>query len=100
VEQAIQIASTHKLTAAVVHRLSGLDEHETVRTVRAVDARVPVVMISGVDQQATAADSGATRFHHFQNWRELGSAVADLIARQSDGSSDEPKANGNQGSPP
>jgi|SRR5687767_8842862 len=84
-DEAIQIAASKKLAAIIVHRAAGMDHGETVAVLRRISVAVPIVMISGIDRQKLAKESGANCFHLYGRWKEIGSVVADLISAEKAG---------------
>ena len=82
-DETMQVLAMHKVAAIVVHRLAGLNHAETVNAIRVLRMAVPIVMISGSDRQAIAKESGATCFHHYDEWRSIPGVVKNLISDRS-----------------
>lgn len=78
-DEAVRLATTASLAAVVVHRALGLDNGETVKALRAVNASVPILLISGGNREAVAKECGANRFHPYDRWQEISSIVRSLI---------------------
>lgn len=81
-EAAIALAGTEKLSAIVAHRGLELDGVSLARQLRAANADVPIVMVSGVDRTDAALDAGADAFLHYDEWLRIGTVVFDLIAEK------------------
>lgn len=78
-EEAVALAKTASLAAVVVHRALGLDNGETVKAIRAVNASVPILLVSGSNREAVAKESGANRFHPYDRWQEISAVVRSLV---------------------
>ncbi len=46
-----------------------------MKQIRAVDAVVPIVMVSGIDRERAALEAGATSFLSYDEWLRIGSVV-------------------------
>jgi CheY-like chemotaxis protein len=79
-ESALALATSPSLTAIITHRSLGLTGVELVRRLRALNATVPIVMVSGIDRTSTALAAGATRFLLYDEWLRVGLVVGELIA--------------------
>jgi cobyrinic acid a,c-diamide synthase len=51
-----------------------------VRILRAIDANVPIVMVSGIDRRQTALAAGAYAFLHYDEGLRIGTVVIELLA--------------------
>lgn len=77
--QAMGLARRDDLCLIVTHRTFELPGVELVRTFRASNPRVAIVMVSGIDREEAALAAGANRFLHYDQWLRLGSLVEDLL---------------------
>ena len=78
-EQAIEIARTQELTAIVTHRTREYFGTELVEKFRAVNDRVPIVMVSGIERTGPALAAGADRFMLYDEWLRIGTLVKELL---------------------
>lgn len=72
---AVELTRTGHLSAVVTHRTFDLVGVELVKQLRAADARVPIVMVSGIDRASDAVAAGATSFLPYEEWLRIGSVV-------------------------
>ena len=81
--EAVDVARTGALAAIITHRTFDLSGADLVKQLRAVDPRVPIVMVSGMDRAADAIAAGATSFLPYEEWLRIGSIVeAHMAARE------------------
>jgi DNA-binding NtrC family response regulator len=80
-EPAVAIARTESLAAIVAHRAADLDGISLIRGLRAANADVIIVMVSGLDRTLSAIRAGATCFLNYDEWLRVGSLVTDLLSR-------------------
>jgi CheY-like chemotaxis protein len=78
-ERAVAILSRDKPHAVVAHRSQETDGQTLIRMLRAVDATVPIVMVSGIDRREAARVAGANAFLHYDEWLRIGTVVAELL---------------------
>lgn len=84
--QAVELTRAGQLSAVITHRTFDLTGAELVKQLRAADALVPIVMVSGIDRQADALGAGATSFLAYDEWLRIGSVVeAHMAARNAAG---------------
>ncbi|MEO5960977.1 MAG: response regulator [Opitutaceae bacterium] len=76
---AIRYAGSHRPSAIIAHRAGEMDGLTLIGELRAANATVPIVMVSGIDRTKQALAAGATRFLHYDEWLRIGTVVADLI---------------------
>lgn len=76
---AAQLAASARLTAIVAHRTFETTGAELVKQLRAVDARIPIVMVSGIDREAEMLAAGANAFLHYDEWLRIGTVVAEHL---------------------
>ena len=80
---AVELTRTGQLSAVITHRTFDVTGAELVKQLRAADARIPIVMVSGMDRQADALGAGATSFLAYDEWLRIGSVVeAHIAARE------------------
>ena len=80
---AVELTRTGQLSAVVTHRTFDVTGAELVKQLRAADASVPIVMVSGIDRRADALAAGATSFLAYDEWLRIGSVVeAHMAARE------------------
>lgn len=77
---AVLAASTERFDVIVAHRAVDIDGLQLVRIIRAVNAAVPVLMISGLDRTRATVEAGATRFHNYDEWLRIGTVIAEMLA--------------------
>jgi DNA-binding response OmpR family regulator len=81
-EQALEIVAREPmLTAIVAHRAADIDGISLIRTLRAANPDVIILMVSGLDRTHTAIRAGATCFLNYDEWLCVGSLMTDLLAR-------------------
>jgi len=80
-EQAVAIATHEPLAAIVAHRAADMDGISLIRTLRAANPNVIILMVSGLDRTESAIRAGATCFLNYDEWLRVGSLVTDLLAR-------------------
>jgi DNA-binding response OmpR family regulator len=78
--QAAEVAVTNGIwTAVVLHRAYDADAVQLVRALRAADAGVPIIVVSGVDRSEAVLAAGANGFLNFDQWLMLGPTVANAL---------------------
>ena len=82
-DDAVELAKHTSLTAVVSHRTFDVEGVELVRQLRAVDAEVPIVMVSGIDRGTAPLEAGATVFLQYDQWLRIGTVVEELIGANS-----------------
>lgn len=93
-ESALAMARSEKLDAVVVHRAAEVDGITLVRNLRLTNAKIPIVMVSGIDRTQPAMEAGANTFLSYEAWLRIGTVVNELLSSK-DGaalSSTEPDA--------
>lgn len=75
----VALAGSIKFDAIITHRPEETDGLEMVRTLRNIDADVPIIMVSGVDRTKEALEAGATAFLNYDEWLRIGVMVAELL---------------------
>jgi DNA-binding response OmpR family regulator len=80
-ENALAIAASPDLSVIVTHRTFEVSGVELVRALRAVNATVPILMVSGMDRQTAALAAGANAFLHYDEWLRVGTVVEELLGR-------------------
>lgn len=78
-EKAVAILSREKPHAVVAHRTQETDGQTLIRSLRAADLTVPIVMVSGIDRREAARLAGANAFLHYDEWLRIGTVVAELL---------------------
>ena len=81
---AIALVQGRQVTAVITHRTFEVEGVDLVRQLRAVDSRVPIIMVSGVDREEAALAAGATAFLHYDEWLRTGSVVEAHLPRITD----------------
>jgi CheY-like chemotaxis protein len=76
---ALSMAKTTDLSAIVSHRTTETAGIALLRELRAINPRVPMVMVSGIDRNELALAAGADRFILFDEWLRIGTVVEELI---------------------
>lgn len=89
--EAVAAARGGTLSAIITHRTFDLSGAELVRQLRAVDPRVPIVMVSGMDRAADALAAGASSFLRYEEWLRIGSIVEAHIAARNAASPEPPE---------
>lgn len=74
-DRAAAIVRTRNISAIVTHRTFEVSGIDLVRQFRAVDAHVPIVMVSGIDRADAALAAGANSFLPYDEWLRIGSMV-------------------------
>jgi CheY-like chemotaxis protein len=75
-EPAQSEARSGELDAIIAHRASDMDGLTLIRSLRRVNATIPIVMVSGIDRTAQALEAGATEFLNYDQWQRIGLVVA------------------------
>jgi DNA-binding NarL/FixJ family response regulator len=78
-EEAVELARRDDLAVIVTHRTREYFGTELVEKFRAVNAEVPIVMVSGIERRAPAIAAGADRFMLYDEWLRIGTLVKDLL---------------------
>lgn len=78
-DAAIEIVRDTELTAIVTHRTREYFGTELVAKFRAVNAVIPIVMVSGIERTAPALAAGADRFMLYDEWLRIGTLVKELL---------------------
>ena len=78
-ESAVATARRNDLTAVITHRTREYFGTELVEKLRAVNERVPIVMVSGIERAEPALAAGADRFMLYDEWLRIGTIVKDLL---------------------
>ena len=81
-ETALALAGRSDLAGIVSHRTTEMLGVELVRAFRALNAAIPIVMVSGIERGAEALAAGADAFLLFDEWLRVGTVVQDLMARR------------------
>lgn len=68
-----------ELHAAIVHRTDDLDGLSLITKLRAANATIPILYISGYDHREKAFPAGATAFLNYDAWLRVGAAVEDMM---------------------
>ncbi len=69
-----------KLDAVVLHRMFGADSAEVVTKIRERNAKVAIVVVSGIDRSEAALAAGANGFLNFDQWLLVGTVVSNAMA--------------------
>lgn len=80
-ESALDLARRADTNAIVAHRATEMSGLALIRHLRAVNATVPIVMVSSTDRRDSAVAAGASAFLLYDEWLRIGTVVADLVAR-------------------
>jgi DNA-binding response OmpR family regulator len=80
-ETAAYLAKNQPLAAIIAHRAADLDGISLIRTLRAANPDVIILMVSGLDRTESAIRAGATCFLNYDEWLRVGSVVTELLAR-------------------
>src|SRR3954470_12444783 len=75
-EDAVKTVQSIAVDAIVVHRGYDADAVSIVKSLRAINATVPIIVVSGIDRSEAVLAAGATGFLNFDSWLLLGSTVA------------------------
>src|SRR5437870_12549867 len=78
-DSAIEMARRGGISAIVTHRTREYIGVELVGKLRAANADVPIVMVSGIERTAPALAAGADRFLLYDEWLRIGTVVKELI---------------------
>jgi DNA-binding NarL/FixJ family response regulator len=79
-EAALQMAKATDLSAVICHRTTETAGISLLREIRALNPRVPLVMVSGIDRRAHALAAGADRFLLYDEWLRIGTLVEELMS--------------------
>jgi ActR/RegA family two-component response regulator len=79
-DTALALARREKLSAIVTHRTYDFDGVALVALLRAANATVPILMVSGRDRAKDAVRAGANRFLSYEEWLRVGDVMAGLLA--------------------
>lgn len=78
-DSSVAILRQERPQVVIAHRTFEHDGQALIRMLRAQDAAVPIVMVSGIDRGEAARAAGATTFLHYDEWLRIGSVVAALL---------------------
>ena len=78
-DAAILALKTDKPDVVIAHRAADADGLTLIRQLRAANAAVPILMVSGIDRSVAAAEAGATEFLNYDQWQRVGSVVANFL---------------------
>lgn len=78
-QQAVALAATAKLDAIIVHRSWDMDARSLIRILKAIDPRVPIIAMSGVDRAQEALAAGAARFLPSTDWAHLAIVIEEML---------------------
>ncbi len=87
-EAALPIVEQEKLSLIVAHRTYEYDGTTLVRELRARNASVPILMMSGINREEVATAAGANAFLTYEEWLLVGNHVASLLAQTAEAQSD------------
>lgn len=76
---AVAAAGNAKLDVIIAHRSRDVDGITLTRMLRQTNTAVPILMVSGIDRRAAAADAGANEFLNYDEWLRIGTVVANLL---------------------
>lgn len=79
-DRAAELVRTGNITAVITHRTFEVAGADLVRVFRAIDAQLPIVMVSGIDREEAAVHAGASSFLHYDEWLRIGSVVESHLA--------------------
>lgn len=77
---AVNLTKSKSLDALIVHRAEEVDGLTLIRMLREVNAKVPIVMVSGIDRSKESLEAGATAFLSYEAWLRIGTIVAELLS--------------------
>jgi CheY-like chemotaxis protein len=77
---AVKALAEERISAVVSHRTFDFDGVTLVRELRKINASIPIIMTSGVDQESAALLAGASRFILNEQWLLIATAIADLLS--------------------
>jgi CheY-like chemotaxis protein len=76
---AIEIVTTDKLDAVVLHRTEEDDAVSVIRTLRKLEQDLVIIAVSGIDRSEQVLAAGATGFMNYDQWLMIGSVVANAL---------------------
>lgn len=77
---AVSLTKSGSFDALIVHRAEEVDGLTLIRMLREVNAKVPIVMVSGIDRSKESVKAGATTFLSYEAWLRIGTVVAELLS--------------------
>jgi DNA-binding NarL/FixJ family response regulator len=83
-DDAIAAARATDVLAVITHRTFEVEGAELVRRLRATNAFVPIIMVSGIDREEEALAAGANCFLPYDEWLRVGSVVAKQLGSEDD----------------
>ena len=83
-DRATELLRSRGMSAVITHRTFEVSGADLVARFRAVDAHVPIVMVSGIDRAEAALNAGANSFLHYDEWLRIGSVVEAHLTNRSD----------------
>jgi len=96
-DKAVALAHEVRFSAIVTHRTFETSGADLVRQFRTADARVPIIMVSGVDRERSALEAGADSFLHYDEWLRIGSVVEAHLTDREEGGVAPPGQEGRSG---
>ncbi|HUR56395.1 MAG TPA: hypothetical protein VM029_01710 [Opitutaceae bacterium] len=82
---ATQVVGTRQVDAVVLHRTEEEDAVTLVRTLRKMDADIPIIVVSGIDRSEQVLAAGATGFLNYAEWLMIGQVVSNALQAQEQG---------------
>lgn len=79
-EAGFRILDSEKVSLVVAHRTFEFDAISLVTELRSRNARVPIIMMSGIDRREAVCAAGANAFLTYEEWLMVGNHVAALLA--------------------
>ena len=79
---ATEVVGAQQVDAVVVHRTQEEDAVTLVRTLRKLDADMPIIVVSGIDRSEQVLAAGATGFLNYAEWLMIGQVVANALQAQ------------------
>jgi CheY-like chemotaxis protein len=76
---AVAAAMRSTITAAIVHRTSDADALALIHALRAANAKLPILYVSGGSGAAVALRTGANAFLPYDEWLRVGVAVEEML---------------------
>lgn len=82
-QAALEVVRTRHLCAIISHRTIDTPGIDLLLELRALNQEVPIVMVSGANQEAAALAGGADQFFLYDEWLRIATVVDDVVARRS-----------------
>ena len=76
---ALEAIKTERIDAVIAHRTEEEDAVTLIEAIREIDAKLPIVAVSGIDRSEKVLAAGADGFLNYDEWLRIGTVVATIL---------------------